>query len=268
MKLKKPIWYNKNLDYELNNFLKLYSERPIKNNIHGIRINHAFAIYFILKKIQPEFIIESGIYRGQSTWLIEKTLPKAKILSIDLNLNNRIYISNKVKYSKIDFKDQNFDRIPKNTLAFFDDHQPHIERLMQCKNFKIMHMIFEDNYIKNQGDFYTLNHLLKNLNFIHKPGKLSLIKTFYIFLQMILKKIINQNYIISMDTINYRIRDRIFFKNFKNYLKNNVDEIYTFPKIKLINKNKKIKRYIFKNFFNEINFYNYITYVKIKNEKN
>ena len=86
MKLKKPIWYNKNLDYELNNFVKLYSERPIKNNIHGIRINHAFAIYFILKKIQPEFVIESGIYRGQSTWLIEKTLPKAKILSIDLNL--------------------------------------------------------------------------------------------------------------------------------------------------------------------------------------
>ena len=268
MKLKRPMWYNKNLDYEFNNFIKLYSKRPIKNNLHGIRINHAFAIYFILKKIQPKFVIESGIYKGQSTWLIEKTLPQTKILSIDLNLNNRIYISKKAKYSKIDFKNQNFERIPKKTIAFFDDHQPHIERIMQCKNFKIKHIIFEDNYIKNRGDFYTLNHLINNLNFIHKPGKLSLIKTFFIFLKIILKKIINQNYIVNMDIINYRIRDRIFSKNFKNYIKNNIEQIYTFPRIKLINKNKKIKKHILKNYYDEINFYNYITYVKLKNEKN
>jgi hypothetical protein len=139
---------------------------------------------------------------------------------------------------------------------------------MQCKNFKIKHIIFEDNYIKNHGDFYTLNHLLNNLNFIHKPGTLSLMKTVCIFIKMILKKIINQNYIISMDTINYRIRDKIFFKNFKNYIKNNIEQIYTFPKINLINKNKKIEAHILKNYFNEINFYNHITYVKIKNEKN
>lgn len=268
MKLKKPFWHNKNLDYELNNFIKLYSQRPIKNNIHGIRINHAFAIYFILKKIKPEFVIESGVYRGQSTWLIEKTVPKAKKLSIDLNLNNRKYISKNVKYSKIDFRYQNFQRIPKKTIVFFDDHQSHIERIMQCKNFKIRHIIFEDNYIKNHGDFYTLNHLLKNSNFIHRPGQLSLIKTACIFLKIILRKIINQNYIINMDTINYRIRDRIFFKNFKSYIKNNIEQIYTFPKIRLINKNKKVESYIFKNFLNELDFYNNITYVKLKNEKN
>ena len=63
-----------------------------------------FSLYFILKKIRPNFVIESGIYRGQSTWLIEKTLPKTKILSIDPNLDNRIYISKKAKYSKLDFK--------------------------------------------------------------------------------------------------------------------------------------------------------------------
>jgi len=175
MNLKKPIWYNKNIKNELVNFLKLYQKRPIRNNIHGMKINHMFNLYFILKKIRPNFVIESGVYKGQSTWLIEKTLPKTKIFSIDPNLDNRIYISKKTKYSKLDFKYQNFKKIPKNTLVFFDDHQPHIDRIMQCKFFKIKHIVFEDNYPVNKGDFYSLKHLLGISNFVHKPGRLSLL---------------------------------------------------------------------------------------------
>ena len=71
-------------------FEKLYEQRPIKNNIHGMRFQHMFATYFILKKLKPSFVIESGVFRGQSTWLIENTLPQANILSIDIDLSQRI----------------------------------------------------------------------------------------------------------------------------------------------------------------------------------
>ena len=40
----------KKINIELNNFLKIYNNRPIKNNVGGCQINHAFALYCILKK--------------------------------------------------------------------------------------------------------------------------------------------------------------------------------------------------------------------------
>ena len=55
---------------------------------------HICLVYIFLNKIKPKFVVESGIYKGQTTWLIEKTLPKAKILAIDINLESRTYILN------------------------------------------------------------------------------------------------------------------------------------------------------------------------------
>ena len=80
---------------------------------------HMFATYCFLKKIKPAHVIESGVFKGQSTWLIEKTLPKAKILSIDIDLSKLKYKSKKEKYSTIDFSKQNIKQISKNSLVFF-----------------------------------------------------------------------------------------------------------------------------------------------------
>src|SRR5210317_72360 len=91
-----PEWKKEEILEQLENFKMIYKQRPIKDNIHGMRFQHMFATYFILKKMNPSFVIESGIFRGQSTWLIEKTLPNAKILSIDIDLNQREYISKQV----------------------------------------------------------------------------------------------------------------------------------------------------------------------------
>ena len=87
-----PDWKNDEIIKSLDTFQKIYESRPIKNNIGGMLFPHMFATYFILKKINPPFIIESGVFKGQSTWLIEKTLPDSKILSIDIDLTNREYI--------------------------------------------------------------------------------------------------------------------------------------------------------------------------------
>jgi len=127
---KLPDWSIDEIKNELDNFTKIYSERPIKKNDFGMKFPHMFACYFILKKINPEFVIESGVYKGQSTWLIEKVLPNAKILSIDIKLHLRKYISQKAEYSDLDFKFHDLTNInPEKTLAFFDDHQNCLERL-------------------------------------------------------------------------------------------------------------------------------------------
>ena len=135
---------------------------------------------------------------------------------------------------------------------------------MQCKFFKINHIVFEDNYPANKGDFYCLKHLFRVSNFVHKPGRLSLLKTLLIFIKMTIKKIINQNYLINIDILNSRLRDRGATHNEKENLKKNIKTYYTLPKINVINKNKKINNYIIKNYKDELKWYNNITYIKLK----
>jgi hypothetical protein len=251
----------KEIEKEINKFLKIYKFRPIKNNKNGMKINHMFALYYLLKKLKPRYVIESGVLKGQGTWLIEKSLPKAKIFSIDIDLSTRQYISKKVKYLDKDFKYFNEDIEPDKTLAFFDDHTCHLERIKQCKFFNIKKIILEDNYDIGKGDFNSLKLILANKSFIHKTSFLVHIKTLLIFILEILKKILFSNYIIKTDKINFRLRDRYNQKN-KFFLKN-IKKIIIFPKIFSIVDNKNIKNEIKKNYENEIKSYNSLTYIEL-----
>ena len=263
-----PDWQIEEYIKELKIFKEIYKQRPIKFNNHGMMFPHMFATYFILKKVNPSFVIESGVFRGQSTWLIEKTLPNAKILSIDIDLNQREYISKKVEYSDKDFKYQNFSNIPHDTLIFFDDHVNHYERLKQAKFFNIKNIIFEDNYNDENADFYTLKHAYQNIGFNHKYTLQSHINTFYIFLVETLKKIFLKNYYFSNDKILFRLRDHKKNENdFKN-IEKNIETYFEFPP--LYKHSEDCTAPILTN--NEIDFeiskkellsYNYITFVQL-----
>lgn len=259
-----PKWNNKEIKRELKNFIELYKTRPIRKNIHGMRFNHMFATYFLLKKIKPKLIVENGVFKGQSTWLIEKTLPKSKIISIDIKLNQREYISKKVKYSNLDFKFHDFSKIPRNSLVFFDDHQNHLQRLQQAKFFNFKHVILEDNYPPNHGDFYTIKHAYHNSGFYHPLTFLSLCKTLFLLIKLFLKKIIKNKYYISLNEINSRIRDwkpnKIDFK----VIEKNIDIYYEFPPLMKSNKYNLCNLIDNHDFNDELKFYNYITYIKFK----
>jgi hypothetical protein len=271
--IKKIKWNIYEIKDEIKKFIELYKSRPIKNNKGGMLFPHMFALYFILKKIKPELIIESGIYKGQSTWLIEKTLPKSNIISIDTNLKSRIYISKKAHYSDIDFKFQNFSNIPKNTLVFFDDHVNHFERIKEALYFNIKNIVLEDNYKKNSKkcDFYTIKQAYEKSGFKHKVNITSYLKTLFKFQKIILKKIFIKNYYadLELNEIHNRIRDRkinsVDYPNLKKIIKT----YWEFPSI--MDLKLKGTKFLFKkepkelNFIkNELDYYNYITYIKLK----
>ena len=213
---KNPIKFTKKeLLRLLTQFDKLYSKRPIKKNIHGMQYPHMFATYCFLKKIKPVYVIESGVHKGQSTWLIEKTLPKAKLLSIDIDLSQLKYKSKKAKYSTIDFSKQNLKKISKNSLAFFDDHQNALDRVLQCKKFGIKHLIFDDNYAPGTGDCYSLKQILSNSGYIRKIKLKEIKKMIKKILKETLKKYFNQNYVPNID-----INELIWYLKFDNIAPN------------------------------------------------
>jgi hypothetical protein len=253
-----PKWNKEDILEQLEKFKIIYEQRPIKDNIHGMRFQHMFATYFILKKINPSFVIESGVFRGQSTWLIENTLPNSKILSIDIDLAQRVYISEKAEYSNIDFKEHDFSNLPEDALVFFDDHVNHYERLKQAKFFNIKRIILEDNYTdETKGDFYTINHAIRNGGFNHNYTKWSLLKTFLIFLNEFIKKLFLRNYYFKLDKINSRIRDcQPNINDFKN-IEKSLKSYYEFPNLNNIT-NLKLKLSKI-----ELESYNRLTYIEL-----
>ncbi len=141
-------------------FLELYRGRPIARNHLGMGFNHCFAAWFILRTMQPKLVVESGVWRGQSTWLIEQAAPLAEIVAIDPRPESRVYTSRRARYETTDFARLDWSQADVGeAFVFFDDHQNAYERLKEMHWLGFRHAIFEDNYPCGEGDFYSLRHL-------------------------------------------------------------------------------------------------------------
>jgi hypothetical protein len=152
------VFSNDEIKQYLEEFFRIYTSSPIRNNDGGMKFPQAFGLYYFLRKINPSFVVESGIWKGFSTWLIEQACPNAKVCSIDLNLDSRQYISKAIDYSCIDFRFHNFrDFDPSKTLCFFDDHVNAFDRIVQSRFFGFRWLVFEDNYPIGQGDSPSLD---------------------------------------------------------------------------------------------------------------
>jgi hypothetical protein len=160
-----PPWSENDIVARIDEFASIYTDRPIKDNQGGMRAPHMFAVWFMARKLSPDLIVESGIWKGQSTWLLEKACPDAKLISIDLNLDKREYISDSADYSDKDFSEHDWSQVTEQSLAFFDDHQNAYKRLQQCRWFGFKHIIFEDNYPIAQGDCYSLKKAFAHAGF-------------------------------------------------------------------------------------------------------
>lgn len=163
----KEVWNKDDMKLYLEEFYKLYVNRPIKNNDGGMKSPHMFPAWYIIKKLQPEYIIESGVWKGLGTWFFEQASPKSKIISLDPNPIYRVYTSPKVMYMTNDFSTIDFSKIVDidNTFVFFDDHQNALDRLDQSIKHGFKKMVFEDNYPFDQGDCYSIKKVLSGKNF-------------------------------------------------------------------------------------------------------
>lgn len=138
---------------DLGSFNSIYCKQPLSyKNIGGLGPAGSFNLYRSLRLFpNTHTIIESGVWRGASTWLLEQALPNLKtIYCLDPNVDNvdfYRYRSPKASYSSIDFLKQAWNLPdPANTLVFFDDHQDVLPRLLRCKELSLKNIILDDNY--------------------------------------------------------------------------------------------------------------------------
>jgi len=283
---KSKIENTKKILNHLDEFNELYKFRPIKSNKGGMMFPHMFGLFYILKSLKPTLVIESGIWRGQSTWLIERALPNAKIISIDTDLNKRQYISKskRVEYTNKDFRFLNFDKVyKKNSLVFFDDHQNFFDRITQCYFLGFKNIVLDDNYPPYEGDCYSLKKIFSNTDMqreFHFKWKLKILTKIFTYF---LKKFFFSKETLQVNLYDYGFSDIKANLNDELILKKMISEYFEFPPVfkknDIFKGNTKFKKFYnqkkpllktnnnnienYKTAYLERNMYNWMTYLKL-----
>ncbi|CAN8064369.1 unnamed protein product [Agarophyton chilense] len=155
---RRPTWAcTDSMKQALPKFISLYNSRPVRNNTGGVMFDHAFALWYTLRMEQPKTVIESGAFKGLTTWIIRTTLPTARIISLDpaepsRRLKGVEYLTDKYfnDFSSVDWATMGVD--PKETLVFLDDHQSSFRRIFLDNKHSFRRFIAEDNYGYLEGD--------------------------------------------------------------------------------------------------------------------
>ncbi|KAL5729135.1 hypothetical protein ACHQM5_002125 [Ranunculus cassubicifolius] len=177
-KLGKTVeWTNKDLIKGLEEFVPIYETRPIKNNMYGMGFDHSFGLWFMAKWIKPDLMIESGAFKGHSTWVLRQAMPDTRIVSLSPRHPGKYlkkgpaYVDGNCTYFAgkdfVDFGSVDWSSVlkkhgvtdPSRVLIFFDDHQNELKRLKQALKAGFQHLIFEDNYDTGTGDHYSFRQI-------------------------------------------------------------------------------------------------------------
>ncbi len=229
-------------------FLAFYKTRPIKNNKSGMKIDHCYALFCLLKKIKPKYVIESGVWKGQTTWLIKNVLKNSKIYSIDIDLSQRDLIYNDVKYLEKDITKYNWSKLDKNkTLIIFDDHVCFSKRLNFIKKNNFKHIIFDDNLPNHHISYYTPKMITENQylikkEFIKYSNLFRLIKFIIRFFKKEFKKNTKIKFFDNYIKITYPTKKNQKIKKNFDIFRKNIKIYYEFPPIIKFNYKKRFKK--------------------------
>ena len=135
----------------INEFEDVFLKSPIKEQGSGFGYNEGVFFYTILKIINPTVVIESGIMKGFTTYLIDAaTNENCRVYCYDINLENNLYNSKKATYVNTDITKNVPSIHNEKVVALWDDHTSQIDRL----KFSLMHNI-EYNFFDD--DLSSLN---------------------------------------------------------------------------------------------------------------
>lgn len=125
---------------------KLFRDWKHPNLEGGFGFNNGLFLYAFVKAVQPEVIVESGCWRGFTTYLLDAaSSSETQLYCFDINLGRLRYASPKAMYFEDDIGNESLDLSGKRVVAFFDDHVSHLQRLALSDAYDIPYMVFDDD---------------------------------------------------------------------------------------------------------------------------
>lgn len=136
----------KHFENLVEEFDLIYKNQPISDLNGGMGYNNALFLFLFVKLINPIEVVESGVWRGFSTYMIDNaTTDECHISCYDINLSRLEYKSKKADYYEMDLTLNEYKKGEGVSLAFFDDHVSHYDRLMYCIKKNIDFIVLDDD---------------------------------------------------------------------------------------------------------------------------
>ncbi|WP_375463330.1 hypothetical protein [uncultured Methylobacterium sp.] len=127
-------------------FWDLIPSAPVRQRRGGSGFNGALQLYVALRALKPRIVIESGVFRGLTTWVIRQACPDASIHCHDPDLSGLQYRDAAATYGTADWSEADgYGRDPAGTVAFFDDHVPQARRVVEAQARGLTRLLFDDD---------------------------------------------------------------------------------------------------------------------------
>jgi hypothetical protein len=130
----------------VHDFWQLIRACPVSQRRGGNGFNGALQLYTFVRTLGPPVIIESGVFRGLTTWVMRQAHPDARIFCFDPVLRELQYRDPEAFYAEGDWSTHDFSAIDlSRALAFFDDHISQARRIIEAHAKGVRHLVFDDN---------------------------------------------------------------------------------------------------------------------------
>ncbi len=130
----------------IEDFFEVFNNKPFKNNQGGATFNNSLLLFFAIRTLKPSVIVESGVWKGMSTFIMHKANPEAKIFCFDVSFGKLRYKCPKAVYTERDWGTYDFSSEDlSNSLAFFDCHINHASRIREAYDNGFSRIIVDDN---------------------------------------------------------------------------------------------------------------------------
>jgi hypothetical protein len=127
-------------------FWHLIPTCPVRQRQGGNGFNGALQIFAVARALRPDVVIESGVFRGLTTWVLRQACPQARLFCFDPVLDDLRYRDPRAQYNMQDWSEHDFAELDlSNALAFFDDHISHARRTLEAHERGIRHVLFDDD---------------------------------------------------------------------------------------------------------------------------
>jgi len=130
----------------IERYEEIFRTVKIKDLNGGMGFNNGLFFYVLISHFKPKVVLESGLWKGFSTFLIDDAISKeSKIFCFDINLDKREFLSKKAHYFETDLSITTEVEFNSVDFAFFDDHVSIYDRLKFCLKNKIDIAVVDDD---------------------------------------------------------------------------------------------------------------------------
>ncbi len=127
-------------------FWDLIAAAPVAQKRGGNGFNGALQLYVLMRALNPEVIVESGVFRGLTTWVMRQACPQAEIFCFDPDLSGLRYRDARAHYHAGDWSAARLPRLEaERAVGFFDDHISQARRVLEARERGLTRLIFDDD---------------------------------------------------------------------------------------------------------------------------